>query len=188
MSELKHHGILGQKKGVRNGPPYPLGRSVSTGKRLRKVTKSRDYKNANKIYDTLTKREKFYVTADEKIPKQYVTKEEYSKKNDVLIYSKLLKVDKVPVAVVDAWRHEKTAEISILTNRNERGKGYASEIVEDMIDSLNKNPEIEEILWGVHKDNKSSIGLAKKYGFDVLIEDVEPEEEWITLIKKLDKK
>ena len=24
-SELKHHGILGQKWGVKNGPPYPLG-------------------------------------------------------------------------------------------------------------------------------------------------------------------
>ena len=35
MSELKHHGILGQKKGVRNGPPYPLNRIISTGSRLR---------------------------------------------------------------------------------------------------------------------------------------------------------
>lgn len=33
---LEHHGILGQKKGVRNGPPYPLSREVSTGSRLKK--------------------------------------------------------------------------------------------------------------------------------------------------------
>ena len=25
--ELKHHGIKGQKWGVRNGPPYPLDKS-----------------------------------------------------------------------------------------------------------------------------------------------------------------
>lgn len=28
-SELEHHGILGQKHGVRNGPPYPLAENVS---------------------------------------------------------------------------------------------------------------------------------------------------------------
>lgn len=33
---LVHHGINGQKKGVRNGPPYPLSRAVSTGKSLKK--------------------------------------------------------------------------------------------------------------------------------------------------------
>lgn len=32
--ELYHHGIKGQEHGVRNGPPYPLSRKVSTGKRL----------------------------------------------------------------------------------------------------------------------------------------------------------
>lgn len=32
---LAHHGILGQKWGVRNGPPYPLGSDVSTGHRLK---------------------------------------------------------------------------------------------------------------------------------------------------------
>ena len=37
-NELYHHGILGQRWGHRNGPPYPLGSSVSTGKRLKKQT------------------------------------------------------------------------------------------------------------------------------------------------------
>lgn len=32
--ELYHHGVLGQRKGVRNGPPYPLDRSLSDGNRL----------------------------------------------------------------------------------------------------------------------------------------------------------
>ena len=32
---LAHHGILGQKWGKRNGPPYPLDSKVSTGKRLK---------------------------------------------------------------------------------------------------------------------------------------------------------
>ena len=41
-SELYHHGVLGQKWGKHNGPPYPLDSSVSTGHRLKK-----SYTNAN---------------------------------------------------------------------------------------------------------------------------------------------
>lgn len=33
---LEHHGIKGQRHGVRNGPPYPLDSRISTGKRLKK--------------------------------------------------------------------------------------------------------------------------------------------------------
>ena len=33
---LEHHGILNQRWGHRNGPPYPLSREVSTGSRLKK--------------------------------------------------------------------------------------------------------------------------------------------------------
>ena len=32
---ISHHGILGMHWGTRNGPPYPLGSDVSTGKRLK---------------------------------------------------------------------------------------------------------------------------------------------------------
>ena len=33
---LEHHGVKGQKWGVQNGPPYPLGSDVSTGSALKK--------------------------------------------------------------------------------------------------------------------------------------------------------
>jgi hypothetical protein len=35
LEELYHHGIKGQKWGVKNGPPYPLDSSVSTGHKLK---------------------------------------------------------------------------------------------------------------------------------------------------------
>ena len=34
-SVVKHHGILGQKWGQKNGPPYPLDSDISTGSRLK---------------------------------------------------------------------------------------------------------------------------------------------------------
>lgn len=38
--DLFHHGIKGMKWGVQNGPPYPLGSDISTGKRLKNAGKS----------------------------------------------------------------------------------------------------------------------------------------------------
>ena len=35
MEELTHSGIDGMRWGVRNGPPYPLSRDISTGSRLK---------------------------------------------------------------------------------------------------------------------------------------------------------
>lgn len=50
-SELKHHGILGQKWGVKNGPPYPLG-SVNEARGISVA----DYKFiAKKISDEVAK-------------------------------------------------------------------------------------------------------------------------------------
>lgn len=40
LEELYHHGVKGQKWGVRNGPPYPLSSKISTGKALKKSAKS----------------------------------------------------------------------------------------------------------------------------------------------------
>ncbi len=39
-SVLSHHGIKGQKRGVRNGPPYPLGKEQSHNKIIDEAIKS----------------------------------------------------------------------------------------------------------------------------------------------------
>ena len=43
---LAHHGIEGMHWGVRNGPPYPLDRSISTGKSLKKGAKETNKKSS----------------------------------------------------------------------------------------------------------------------------------------------
>lgn len=46
---LSHHGILGQKWGVKNGPPYPLGGGDYTPREKREIYKKR--KQRNSIYN-----------------------------------------------------------------------------------------------------------------------------------------
>ena len=45
---IKHHGILRMHWGTRNGPPYPLSRVVSTGKRLKAAAKAGSVKRKRK--------------------------------------------------------------------------------------------------------------------------------------------
>ena len=48
-SELFHHGIMGQKWGTRNGPPYPLGGGDYSSREKREIYKKR--RNPNSIYN-----------------------------------------------------------------------------------------------------------------------------------------
>lgn len=54
-SYLMHHGIDGQRWGVRHGPPYPLDSKVSTGSRL-KISNNKDFtKNDDTRINHVTK-------------------------------------------------------------------------------------------------------------------------------------
>lgn len=43
MNDLSHHGIKGQKWGVRNGPPYPLDRKASSDASKKKKTTAKSF-------------------------------------------------------------------------------------------------------------------------------------------------
>lgn len=179
---LEHHGVKGQNWGVRNGPPYPLDRSISDGKKLIKsdgkpqgkrkpsspttTYARRNAKKANNIYKTLSDEEKYFLTADEN-SKQYVKREEYGKKGSN-VYSLIEQYKDIPVSVIDIWQNGRGgADVSIAVRNEEqfRHKGYASRALENGIKYFYDHPELEYLIWGVNEKNRPSIELAKKYGF-----------------------
>ena len=66
QSYLCHHGIDGQKWGVKHGPPYPLGSDVSTGSSIKKNNRihtkelKESIKRKKKTGEALTDEERIY--------------------------------------------------------------------------------------------------------------------------------
>ena len=151
--ELYHHGVKGMKWGVRKD---------------RYVGKS--YKKANEIYSTLSRKEKQYLTAEKKPPKEYVTKDEYYSKKSQNVYSSIEQDKGKPVSVIDLWDGGDggvDVSIAVRNDPNYRGKGYASRAVKRGIEWFNEHPEVEYMVWGVNHENSASIELAKKNGFEL---------------------
>lgn len=65
---------------------------------------------------------------------------------------------------------EAICRLGYLIGREYRGRGYASEACQAILDAAKEEFEIREIECFVHKDNKASLKLAKKLGFSCKIE------------------
>ena len=183
MRYLEHHQVKGAHWGVHNGPPYPLDRSKSDGKRLlstddksKESSKdakiySLDYGKANSIYKTLSQSEKRFLmgkNANEAIPRVYVNKWEYDTKKTNNVFSRIEQYKDVPVSVIDIWGDGRGgADVSVAVRKDYQGKGYASRAVRDGIKYFYDNPELEYLVWGVNHKNRPSIDLAKKFGFEL---------------------
>ena len=146
------------------------------------TTVSRSMAKANKIYDTLSDQEKYFLTAEENSPR-YINPGDYNKKHSSNVYSRIEQYKDVPVSVIDIWQNEdKIGEVSIAVRNGAeyRHKGYASRALENGLKYFYNNPEMEYLVWGVNAKNRPSIELAKKYGF-TFFEDVDG--EWHTYVK-----
>lgn len=163
MNYLVHHGILGQKWGVQNGPPYPITKITSGNRQA-----------SNDIYKSLTPKEKNLVGATNTKPlKQFIKPDEQK----YILKQILVQEKSTPVTALDIWNQgDGEASISIMTRPGYRGKGYASKSVGEAIKWFDENDVVDKLSWGVRVDNISSRKLAEKFGFT----EIRELDNWVT--------
>lgn len=180
---LVHHGVLGQKWGVRryqnkDGSLTPLGK-----KRLYQ-SKTEGYVrktggDVQSIVDSISPKERRMLGG--------IPGTDYMPEDEIKDVAKrfIKKVGDTPVAFLDInYGREGEGSVAIVTRSGEqyRGKGYASEMVKMAKDWL-ETPEAKEILqmktlnWYAHRENDPSIALGKKHGFDER-EDYKDDPDW----------
>ena len=166
--ELYHHGIKGQKWGVRRYQNKD-GTLTSSGKKrypLTKIVKGSE-QASNDIYKSLSKQEKQLVMGqqeDETPPRTFIKKGEAK----YLIDQVLVKYGDTPVTALDIWNQEQgEAAISIMTRNDPkyRGKGFGDKAVKEGIKAFEKCKDVNVLTWGVWEKNTASRKLAEKNGF-----------------------
>lgn len=166
---LYHHGILGQKWGIRRFQDKN-GRLTSEGKerymyanRARRAAKTKS--DMDKLYNTLSDEDK-KLLGDEKASKEWLTLEE----GEFVIKRFLKKYGDVPVAALDIMTSTKNGHlnVAIMTNPNYRGSGEASKLAKQGYDWFRKNADkygAYSLDWSAYSKNKASIHIAEKTGF-----------------------
>lgn len=187
-TSLSHHGIKGQKWGVRRFQNKD-GSLTSEGKKRYSIVKG-SRESSNDIYKTLSKKEKNYIQGNNSYDKPQ--KELISKDNSKYILKQvLMKYGDMPIAAVDLWHESKNSiSISIMTRNNEkyRGKGYASKVLEKTLNDVIKSKEFNKykyINWGAWKNNTASRKMARKHGFKYVKTSDPGGEDYILYRKKI---
>lgn len=169
MNELYHHGVKGQKWGVRRFQ-NPDGTRTAAGRKRYKVqevdAKTTD-KDVKKIVSGFSKKDKqmFFSSHDH---------DTYDGSDSVKRF--VIKEGKKTVAFIDAnqdWISDGESNIVIGTSRSARGKGYANVLAKTMTDWYDKEgyKTTSELQWVARSENIASNAAAKKAGFKPVVND-----------------
>lgn len=160
---LAHHGILGQKWGVRryqnpDGSLTPEGRDrLKYRNRISRRRQSTE--TVNRIVDKISKTEKRMLG----VPKheRYMEDEQH---NANVSRRFIQKVNGEPASFADVYRD---GDIAIVTDPSYRGRNLADKSVKQIVSWYNKRgyKEMPQLTWWCENGNKSSIALAVNNGF-----------------------
>lgn len=166
---LAHHGIKGQKWGVRRFQNKD-GTWTKEGKerrmyanRVRRAAKTKS--DMDRLYNTLSKEDKRLI-GDDKGLKEWLTIEEGSH----LVKRFLTKHGDTPIAALDILDTPKADRlaVAIMTDPKYRGSGEASKLAKKGYDWFNKNASkygATSIEWTPYAENTASRRIAEKTGF-----------------------
>lgn len=183
---LIHHGVKGQKWGVRryqnkDGTLTPEGRQRRMY-RDRTIRAGKTKKDVEEIISTMSSddKDKLAIGND-----GYLSYEQGS----AVAKRVLLKDGDTPVAFFDILDDETQYNVSIGTRNEERyrGKGYATKAAKRGMAYYEKNKERlgnKPVIWGVRKDNEPSIKIAKSLGFELDKSSYSDDDQWVNYVKK----
>lgn len=164
---LIHHGVKGQKWGVRryqnkDGSLTAEGKKqVMYRNRTKRAWKTHD--DVEKIYNSLNPTQKFYLM-DEQDAKQYATIEQGSN----IAKRVLKKIGNEPVAVFDVWEEEQGGayNVALMVNSKYQGQGYGKEVARKGMDWVAKQDlSAHPAYWGADRRNIASNKIAEDVGF-----------------------
>lgn len=183
--DLYHHGILGQKWGIRrfqnlDGSLTPLGKAAY---RARKASRTKS--DVDNIIESMNQsdREKVLAGSD-----AYLSIEQ----GEHVVKRILQKDGNIPVSFFDLLEDEDyTLQVALGTRSGDayRGKGYASKVAQKGLDYIKKNKDLlpyKRIVWGVMTDNTGSIKIAKKNGFEIDPDSYSKDKKWVNYVYNLE--
>jgi len=159
-----HHGVKGQKWGVRryqnkDGSLTKVGQA-----RYRAVKNAKTKKDVDDIISTWNKHDrKMFMLGDNE---DYLTIQE----GEHILHRALVKVKDTPVSFFDLLEDEDSINIALGTRRGDeyRGKGYAKKAAQNGMKWVENNLDKignKKIVWSPYIENEASVKLAKSLGF-----------------------
>lgn len=179
LDYLSHHGVKWQKRGVRNGPPYPLYRQdpakYKAIKRLQKAAKTK--KDVDAIVNSLSPSDKKRLGVNQN--GEYLSLEE----GENIMKRIILKDGDAPVAFLDIFdegtngKGKTDVSVALAVANNQHGKGYGSKVAKKGSDWIDKHlDEFGMVWWTTAPDNVASQKLAEKNGWKYSNKD--SNEDW----------